>query len=90
MNKAHKVLEMLNDIYEYEPENIPDVTSDDTVIHTVTDNKYQCPTCGMEINAGMLHADKISCPGCGHMIDDISGSPLSGLRPRRLDYYRED
>lgn len=90
MNKAQRLLETVELFYEYEPENVPDVTSDDTVIHNVTDPKLQCPTCGQEIVSGMLNTERIQCPGCGHMVSDIGGAPLSGLRPRRLDYDRVD
>lgn len=90
MNKAQYLLEVTNQFYEYEPENVPDITGDDTVIHNVTDPKLQCPTCGQELVSGVMHADRIQCPGCGHMVSDIGGSPLSGLRPRRLDLERAD
>jgi len=86
MNRSTKMVEELTRLLEYDPEDIPDVTSDDTIIQNVTDPKFGCPTCGVQLDTGILNVERIQCPGCGHEVKDIGGTALSGLRPRRLDH----
>lgn len=84
MNKSKLLLEIIDCFYEDDQENVPDITSDDTIIHTVTDPQLQCPTCGDQIQSGIMHRERVQCPGCGHMVFDIGQAPLSGLRTRRI------
>ena len=94
MNKAQYLLRVASCFYEdhgeYEPENVPDITSDDTVIQGVTDPGLICPTCGSNIISPKLTTSQLQCPGCNHMIKDIGAPPLSGLRPRRVDLEMTD